>query len=122
MMIFLLRRKIRWEESVSVPFAFALYFIGFSLFVLPISKPLDGFDYFAIVVFAVGCILNSAGEILRNQWKNKAENKGAIYTEGLFKYSRHINYFGDLLWFRSEERRVGKECVSTCRSGWLTYH
>src|SRR3546814_11297320 len=23
---------------------------------------------------------------------------------------------------RSEERRVGKECVSTCRSGWATYH
>src|SRR3546814_12399519 len=23
---------------------------------------------------------------------------------------------------RSEERRVGKECVSTCRSGWPPYH
>src|SRR3546814_14542299 len=23
---------------------------------------------------------------------------------------------------RSEERRVGKECVSTCRSRWLPYH
>src|SRR3546814_14568203 len=23
---------------------------------------------------------------------------------------------------RSEERRVGKECVSTCRSGWWPYH
>src|SRR3546814_12562961 len=27
-------------------------------------------------------------------------------------------YFG----FRSEERRVGKECVSTCRSRWSQYH
>src|SRR3546814_16168948 len=24
--------------------------------------------------------------------------------------------------FRSDERRVGKECVSTCRSRWLQYH
>src|SRR3546814_15832243 len=24
--------------------------------------------------------------------------------------------------FRSEERRVGKGCVSTCRSGWSPYH
>src|SRR3546814_6937563 len=24
--------------------------------------------------------------------------------------------------FRSEERRVGKECVSTCRSRWVPYH
>src|SRR3546814_18250048 len=24
--------------------------------------------------------------------------------------------------YRSEERRVGKECVSTCRSRWAPYH
>src|SRR3546814_12795857 len=29
---------------------------------------------------------------------------------------------GLLLRVRSEERRVGKECVSTCRSGWSPYH
>src|SRR3546814_17142422 len=29
----------------------------------------------------------------------------------------------DVNWFeRSEERRVGKECVSTCRSRWSPYH
>src|SRR3546814_12962734 len=27
-----------------------------------------------------------------------------------------------LLMLRSEERRVGKECVSTCRSRWSPYH
>src|SRR3546814_13544289 len=27
-----------------------------------------------------------------------------------------------LVHIRSEERRVGKECVSTCRSRWSTYH
>src|SRR3546814_5244978 len=27
-----------------------------------------------------------------------------------------------LLLVRSEERRVGKECVSTCRYRWSTYH
>src|SRR3546814_11872315 len=32
--------------------------------------------------------------------------------------------FGDILAeiIRSEERRVGKECVSTCRSRWSPYH
>lgn len=98
MMIVLLKRKIPWEESVSVPFAFALYFIGYPLFVLPISAPIDGLDYFAIGLFIIGCILNSGGEILRNEWKKKPENKGEIYTKGFFKYSRHINYFGDILW------------------------
>src|SRR3546814_11638260 len=27
-----------------------------------------------------------------------------------------------LVFVRSEERRVGKECVSTCRSRWSPYH
>src|SRR3546814_15535407 len=27
-----------------------------------------------------------------------------------------------VVFFRSEERRVGKECVSTCRSRWSPYH
>src|SRR3546814_11836007 len=30
--------------------------------------------------------------------------------------------FSALLTCRSEERRVGKECVSTCRSRWSPYH
>src|SRR3546814_13722921 len=29
---------------------------------------------------------------------------------------------GTLDWPRSEERRVGKECVSPCRSRWWPYH
>src|SRR3546814_18848071 len=33
-------------------------------------------------------------------------------------YNRH----GELTGQRSEERRVGKECVSTCRSRWSPYH
>lgn len=97
-MIVLLKRAIPWEESLSVPFAFALYFIGFSLFVLPTSKPIDLFDIFGIIIFVVGSVLNTSGEILRSQWKKNPENKGKIYTEGFFKYSRHINYFGDMLW------------------------
>src|SRR3546814_10080972 len=33
-----------------------------------------------------------------------------------------IRYQPDGSRFRSEERRVGKECVSTCRSRWSPYH
>ena len=28
----------------------------------------------------------------------------------------------EVVWNRSEERRVGKECSSTCRSRWSPYH
>ena len=36
-----------------------------------------------------------------------------------FKIAVIENEFGEV---RSEERRVGKECVSTCRSRWSPYH
>ena len=36
-----------------------------------------------------------------------------IITEYLYRIKLHK---------RSEERRVGKECVSTCRSRWSPYH
>lgn len=98
MMIVLLKRKIPWEESISVPFAFALYYVGFSIFVLPTAKSIDILDYTAIALFIIGSVLNSGGEILRHFWKKNPENKGKIYTGGFFKYSRHINYFGDILW------------------------
>src|SRR3546814_16089988 len=37
---------------------------------------------------------------------------------------RELNHRGknNLQIVRSEERRVGKEVVSTCRAGWSTYH
>src|SRR3546814_15093583 len=41
---------------------------------------------------------------------------GLFYGSGLFYGERtHIS-------IRSEERRVGKECVSTCSSRWSPYH
>src|SRR3546814_13608334 len=33
-----------------------------------------------------------------------------------------MTYSSQAFTYRSEERRVGKECVSTCRSGWSAYH
>src|SRR3546814_5857289 len=46
-----------------------------------------------------------------------------IYHDEMEKISRAR--IAELDWYltrRSEERRVGKECVSTCRSRWSPYH
>src|SRR3546814_9789168 len=41
---------------------------------------------------------------------------------GICRFSTCRRIGIDSLRFRSEERRVGKECVSTCRSRWSPYH
>src|SRR3546814_14746274 len=42
------------------------------------------------------------------------------------KWSDYLDFCDRFFWGlaagRSEERRVGKECVSTCRSRWSPYH
>src|SRR3546814_1927503 len=50
-----------------------------------------------------------ASRILRTAGGHRAHKGGDVWT------NRH----GEP---RSEERRVGKECVSTCRSRWSPYH
>ena len=98
MMLYLLKRKIPWEESVSVPMAFSLYYIGFALLVYNREIPIDWIDYSAILLFLIGSAFNTVSEVQRHLWKKHPENKGKLYTIGLFKYSMHINFFGDLLW------------------------
>src|SRR3546814_1616484 len=42
-----------------------------------------------------------------------------LLRAGRIAHSHHRQH---VLQHRSEERRVGKECVSTCRSRWSPYH
>src|SRR3546814_15579131 len=43
-------------------------------------------------------------------------------TTRQLSYGFHLLRLAKRLKRRSEERRVGKECVSTCRSRWSPYH
>src|SRR3546814_12958690 len=49
-------------------------------------------------------------------WDEIARERYGVADEKLrrFRYGVQVN--------RSEERRVGQECVSTCRSRWSPYH
>src|SRR3546814_15984223 len=46
-----------------------------------------------------------------------------VFQLGLFdtRWALILTYPTFLIQFRSEERRVGKACVSTCRSWWFSY-
>lgn len=97
-MLFLMQRRLPWSEAMTLPFAFALYYIGFAVLVLPYNAPLGPVDYFGITIFLVGSLLNTVSEIQRKTFKSRPENKGRLYTNGLFSWSMHINFFGDIMW------------------------
>src|SRR3546814_20468131 len=46
----------------------------------------------------------------------------AAYSEVPGYWEAMVQAYGEDRAKRSEERRVGKECVSTCRSRWSPYH
>jgi steroid 5-alpha reductase family enzyme len=51
------------------------------------------------VFFVFGSWMNSYAEYTRHAWKQHPGNRGRLYTQGLFRFSRHPNYLGDLLSF-----------------------
>src|SRR3546814_15585947 len=57
---------------------------------------------------------------LKHRSRGQSPNLSSILLQAgdAFIYWRRICFGGP----RSEERRVGKECVSTCRSRWVPYH
>jgi protein-S-isoprenylcysteine O-methyltransferase Ste14 len=101
-----LRRRIPWEETLSVPMAFGLYLLGFPLMARSAAVPFGALEVGGIVLFLVGSFLNTFSEWQRHRWKARAENRGRLYTRGLFAAAIHINYFGDVLWV------AGYACVT----------
>lgn len=53
----------------------------------------------SLALYLFGSWLNTWSELQRKWWKAKAENKGRCYTEGLFAWSRNVNYLGDVVLF-----------------------
>jgi protein-S-isoprenylcysteine O-methyltransferase Ste14 len=98
MITVLLKRSIGWEEAVAVPFAFFLYYVVLSILGGLRAAPFGAPDVVALVLFAAGASVNTISELLRHRWKRDPRNTGKLYTGGLFRYSRHVNYFGDILW------------------------
>src|SRR3546814_15067427 len=68
--------------------------------------------------------------IYRASWRSAETREGLIRAMAFVVDRRHRQYAGALdhdsvvalILQRSEERRVGQECVSTCRYRWSPYH
>jgi len=61
---------------------------------------LNLFDYLAILFWVIGFIFESAGDYQLSKFKMNPNNKGKVLNTGLWKYTRHPNYFGDtMVWW-----------------------
>ncbi len=59
------------------------------------NNSLNIFDSIAIIIWIIGFIFEAGGDYQLANFKNNPQNKGKVLNTGLWKYSRHPNYFGD---------------------------
>ena len=94
-----LKRAVSWSEAGMIaPWVLCIYLV------LSIAggtnsahreAPIIG----GAVLFVFGSWMNSYAEYARHVWKRCPKNQGHLYTLGLFRFSRHPNYLGDLISF-----------------------
>src|SRR3546814_17236319 len=76
-----------------------------------------------ILKAANALIANNTGRLGKGLWTDGGEGE-AINLYAAFNEHDEARYVVETIEsaLRSAERRVGKECVSTCRSRWSPYH
>jgi steroid 5-alpha reductase family enzyme len=60
-----------------------------------LHSQLTWIDYLAIVLWLVGFFFETTGDWQLARFKANPANKGKLLTTGVWRYSRHPNYFGD---------------------------
>lgn len=95
---YLLKRDMPWAEIIVVSVELFMIHTSYSILGGRVSASVGIAEYIGIGLFVFGSYLNTGSEIMRLRWKKDPQNKGRIYDQGLFKYSMHINYFGDMVW------------------------
>ena len=64
------------------------------------QPPLGWLDVAAVAVWAVGFLFEAVGDWQLVRFKADPANRGRLMTRGLWRYTRHPNYFGDsMVWW-----------------------
>jgi steroid 5-alpha reductase family enzyme len=102
--------RARWGRWF-VPRSYLQVFMLQGFFLLVIGLPvilvnscsqtdLGWLDLAGVLVWLAGFLLESVADRELSQFKGNPANKGKILTSGLWKYSRHPNYFGEaVMWW-----------------------
>ena len=84
--VFLLQGVVLWFASLPVQVA--------QVYATPVA--LGWLAYCGITVWAVGFLFETVADFQLTRFRSDPTNKGAILNTGLWRYSRHPNYFGEL--------------------------
>ncbi|MBN2524555.1 MAG: DUF1295 domain-containing protein [Bacteroidales bacterium] len=86
---FLLQGILMW--LISAPLLGAQFYPDDSLGVL---------DFIGIAIWLIGFVFEAGGDLQLARFKANPSNRGKVLNTGLWKYTRHPNYFGDAaVWF-----------------------
>ena len=100
----------QWGKQAVIRALFQIFILQGLLIIiisLPITiiissekDPLGILDLLGIVIWFTGFAFESVGDYQLLKYKKNPENKGKIMTQGLWRYTRHPNYFGEIvLWW-----------------------
>ncbi len=65
-----------------------------------LAEPLNPLDYLGAGLWLVGLVFETAGDFQLARFKANPANAGKVMDRGLWRFTRHPNYFGDaLVWW-----------------------
>ncbi|HLW25886.1 MAG TPA: DUF1295 domain-containing protein [Steroidobacteraceae bacterium] len=81
--------------------ALLAWIVGWPLLgALTSSAPLNGLDALGVMLWLVGVVFETAGDWQLARFTADPANRGRVMDRGLWRYSRHPNYFGEFaLWW-----------------------
>lgn len=98
-LLIFVKRKVSRFEGCAVGLLYGFLVVMFSVWGSHPNFSGSLVEILGIILFVLGSIINSASDYQRYAWKKRPENAGHLYTKGLFKYAKHINFFGDTVMF-----------------------
>jgi len=93
------KRKWTWLETITITLLMSFVLYAFAKVGGNNKLVVGVVEIIGILLYLSGSYINTHSEYSRHVWKLKEENKGRLYTEGLFSLTMHINYFGDIVLF-----------------------
>ena len=96
-------RHGRWFPLVSLFTVFGLQGLLMWIIALPIQVGISRADGWhlgvgiGVVLWAAGLFFEAIGDYQLARFKADAANRGKVMNRGLWRYTRHPNYFGDFL-------------------------